>query len=284
MGGTLTVESEAGRGSTFVCGLPLQPPPTQPSASAAVAGRCLILHPEPFVREMLAAFCREIGLKVEALPGIELLPKEPFDYVLAATRWRGELALRLEPTSKAVIGIDAEGTEGLPGLLPLSRRRLRAALAGAGGREILAGSEAGRTDSPVFSGRLLVVEDNLTNQRVIRLLLEKMGCQVVVAGDGQQALQLCQQQNFVLAFMDMQMPVMDGLEATRRLRAMTSPAARMPIVALTANAMDEDRQRCLEAGMSGFLAKPIVREELVATLRRFLPAGTHRDISNARIG
>jgi CheY-like chemotaxis protein len=71
----------------------------------------------------------------------------------------------------------------------------------------------------------------------------------------------------------MQMPVMDGLEATRRLRQMGAAAARMPIVALTANAMEEDRQRCLEAGMSGFLSKPIVRDDLLSVLRQFLPAG-----------
>ena len=75
-----------------------------------------------------------------------------------------------------------------------------------------------------------------------------------------------------MIFMDMQMPVMDGLEATRRLRQVASPCARVPILALTANAMEEDRQRCVEAGMSGYLVKPIVREELIAALRAYLPA------------
>ena len=121
-----------------------------------------------------------------------------------------------------------------------------------------------------FSARILVVEDNLTNQRVIRLLLEKMGNTVVVAGDGAQAVELCRHEPFDLILMDMQMPVMDGLEATRRLRQLAHPNARVPIVALTANALDEDRQRCLEAGMSGFLTKPIVRQTLVEMLRLHL--------------
>ena len=120
------------------------------------------------------------------------------------------------------------------------------------------------------------MEDNQTNQRVIQLLLEKMGCAVTVAGDGAQAMQICGQQSFDLVFMDMQMPVMDGLEATRRLRLLPPPHVQMPILALTANAMEEDRQRCLDAGMSGYLAKPIVRAELIAALRQFLPASSLR--------
>ena len=90
------------------------------------------------------------------------------------------------------------------------------------------------------------------------------------------AVQICGQQSFDLVFMDMQMPVMDGLEATRRLRLLPPPHVQMPILALTANAMEEDRQRCLDAGMSGYLAKPIVRAELIAALRQFLPASSLR--------
>jgi CheY-like chemotaxis protein len=128
---------------------------------------------------------------------------------------------------------------------------------------------------------VLVVEDNLTNQRVIGLLLGKMGCSVVLAGDGAQAVQLCRHQRFDVVFMDMQMPVMDGLEATRLLRQLPGANARVPIIALTANALEEDRQRCIDAGMSGFLAKPIVRDQLLAALRGSLPAASADSMRSA---
>ena len=99
-----------------------------------------------------------------------------------------------------------------------------------------------------------------------------MGCDVVAANDGAQAVQLCQHQPFDLILMDVQMPVMGGLEATRRVRALPHPNSQIPIVAITANAMEEDRQLCLDSGMSGYLAKPIVREEILSMLRLHLPA------------
>jgi CheY-like chemotaxis protein len=101
-------------------------------------------------------------------------------------------------------------------------------------------------------------------------LLEKLACTVVIAGDGEQALALCRQQSFDLILMDMQMPVMDGLEATRRLRQLGPAIRQVPILALTANALEEDRQRCAAAGMDGYLAKPVEMTELSAALRLHL--------------
>jgi signal transduction histidine kinase/CheY-like chemotaxis protein len=272
MGGTLTVESELGRGSTFLCRLPVEWPSAPVEPRPWKAG-CLILHPEPFVRETLASFGRQMGLRVEALPDMALLPGERFDFVLVAARWHGEAVSRLGRSGAKIVRMEAGGSGSTLPLLPLTRRRLRAVLTDEGARTAKADGRTVQASPSVFCGRVLVVEDNPTNQRVIQLLLEKMGCQVVVASDGMAAIELCQSQDFAVAFMDMQMPVMDGLEATRRLRQMGAAAARMPIVALTANAMEEDRQRCLEAGMSGFLSKPIVRDDLLSVLRQFLPAG-----------
>jgi len=110
---------------------------------------------------------------------------------------------------------------------------------------------------------ILLVEDNLVNQRVATRLLEKRGHRVAVAGNGREALQALEQQNYDLVLMDVQMPEMDGLEATAKIREMERHGARhQPVVALTARAMKEDLEHCLSAGMDGYLAKPIRPREL----------------------
>jgi CheY-like chemotaxis protein/nitrogen-specific signal transduction histidine kinase/HPt (histidine-containing phosphotransfer) domain-containing protein len=119
---------------------------------------------------------------------------------------------------------------------------------------------------------VLLVEDNPTNQRVAQLFLERAGCQVVLAGDGREALARLQERPVDLVLMDVQMPVMDGLEATRRIRAGEDEGRRLPIVALTASAMKEQVDICMEAGMDDVLAKPLERERLEAMLERYAPA------------
>jgi CheY-like chemotaxis protein len=96
------------------------------------------------------------------------------------------------------------------------------------------------------------------NQRLISRILEKMGHTVVVANDGAAALEILSQQQFDLVAMDMQMPVMDGVEATQRIRLNESGTmCHMPIIAITANAFDDDRRKCFEAGMDGYVVKPV---------------------------
>ncbi|RQO79909.1 response regulator [Acidovorax sp. FJL06] len=119
--------------------------------------------------------------------------------------------------------------------------------------------------------RVLLVEDNPLNQQVGAELLAEAGITVEVAGNGRVGVEMAQRQHYDLVLMDMQMPEMDGLEAARRLRA--QPAlARLPIVAMTANALAEDRARCQAAGMDDFIAKPIEPASLWRVLRRFLAA------------
>ncbi len=118
-------------------------------------------------------------------------------------------------------------------------------------------------------GRILVVEDNLVNQKVIQGLLKKRGYTTAVANDGDQALVALESSLFDLVLMDVQMPVLDGLETTRRLRA-SERWREIPIVAMTAHAMSGDRDRCIEAGMDEYLTKPINSRELYATLEKYL--------------
>ncbi|HEX6734880.1 MAG TPA: response regulator [Azonexus sp.] len=117
--------------------------------------------------------------------------------------------------------------------------------------------------------RVLLCDDNRINQEVARDLLEAVGLQVALAGDGAEALAVIAHESFDLVLMDMQMPVMDGLEATRRIRAKAELAA-LPVLAITANAFAEDRQACIDAGMNDFVVKPVDPEALYATLLRWL--------------
>jgi hemerythrin-like metal-binding protein len=118
---------------------------------------------------------------------------------------------------------------------------------------------------------VLVVEDEPFNREIMQFLLEQAGLKVDCAGNGREALERMGQQDYRLVIMDMQMPLMDGLEATRRIRAMDVGAA-IPVVAMTANAFSEDRQRCFDVGMNDFLSKPVEPELLYSTVLQWLSA------------
>ncbi|MBT0960010.1 PAS domain-containing protein [Denitromonas iodatirespirans] len=131
------------------------------------------------------------------------------------------------------------------------------------------GSDAAILARDFGQARLLLVEDNEVNQYVAQELLADAGLTAEVAGDGRQAVAMFAQQAYDLVLMDMQMPVMDGLAATRAIRALAG-GAEVPILAMTANAYPEDRQRCTAAGMDDYLGKPFEPEQLYAVLRRWL--------------
>ncbi|WP_371322924.1 Cache 3/Cache 2 fusion domain-containing protein [Dechloromonas sp. ZY10] len=122
------------------------------------------------------------------------------------------------------------------------------------------------------NGRILLVEDNPTNQKVASALLTKFGLAVDIANNGSEALDALAQQAYDLVLMDCQMPVMDGFEATENIRGGKQQAG-IPIIALTANAMQGDRERCLACGMNDYLVKPLNWQQLKAALERWLPTG-----------
>ena len=124
-----------------------------------------------------------------------------------------------------------------------------------------------------YRGEVLLVEDNVVNQKVARRYLERMGLSVAIAGDGVEAVRAFQSARYDLVLMDLQMPVMDGLEATRRIRNLEGSRPRTPIVALTANAMAGQMERCLAGDMDGFLSKPLQIEALRATVARYCADG-----------
>jgi two-component system CheB/CheR fusion protein len=117
--------------------------------------------------------------------------------------------------------------------------------------------------------RILLAEDNLINQKVACRLLERQGHQVVIACNGREALSILERELFDLALIDVQMPEVDGLETARVIRARErNGAVHLPLIAVTAHAMNGDRERCLEAGMDGYLTKPIQMEQLFAAIEQ----------------
>ncbi len=134
---------------------------------------------------------------------------------------------------------------------------------------------AGEPLAPLWTSPplVLVVEDSTVNQIVAARSLERCGCRAVVASDGREALAALARRRFDAILMDCQMPVLDGYEATAQLRKREARrGAHTPVIAMTAHAMDGDRERCLEAGMDDYISKPMRREELAALLHRWIPA------------
>jgi signal transduction histidine kinase/CheY-like chemotaxis protein len=126
--------------------------------------------------------------------------------------------------------------------------------------------------SRAFDGnRILLVEDNLVNQTVAKRMLEKLGCEVDLAQNGREAVEMTSRQAYDLVFMDCQMPVMDGYQATLELRRLEAALRHTPVVAMTAHVLEEARLQCLDSGMDDYLSKPVTAREVRAALERWLP-------------
>ena len=154
------------------------------------------------------------------------------------------------------------------------RQIVRGAGSGFGAPRAALPSRSSREASriPLIATHILLAEDNPINQKVARRLLERLGYVVEVAVNGREAVQKWAAGGFDLILMDCQMPEMDGYEATRRIRSTEAGRSHIPIVAVTANAMVGDREKCLGCGMDAFVPKPIKTEVLTETIEHFLAA------------
>jgi CheY-like chemotaxis protein len=115
-----------------------------------------------------------------------------------------------------------------------------------------------------------VAEDNLVNQKLAVKLLEKFGCQVEVAANGKEAVEMTEKKDYDIIFMDCQMPVMDGYEATVLIRRRKDSTKHVAIIAMTAHALEGEREKCLKAGMDDYLPKPIKKEAFLGMIQKWI--------------
>ncbi|KQV16247.1 MULTISPECIES: hybrid sensor histidine kinase/response regulator [unclassified Pseudomonas] len=283
MQGRLTISSEAGFGSQFCADLPL-PSHTRALPPASLQGKVIaITAASSGLAELLNSVLPGWGLDYEQRSiDDSLLGLNP-DVLITDCP---ECLFGLRPSCTApILLVTAYGSfmpsEEASALAPLqqqARPLARNALYQTLRRTLqpeLNTINGARLDalSPQRRGRVLLVEDNPVNQLVAKGMLGKLGCEVIVAGHGGEALDQLEQSEFDLVLMDCNMPVMDGYEASRQIRR-SGRWPQLPIVALTANAMSEERERCRAAGMSDYLAKPFRREELAALLDLWVPTTT----------
>jgi signal transduction histidine kinase/CheY-like chemotaxis protein len=275
MQGRLTISSEAGFGSQFCAELPL-PVHTRAVTLPLLRGNVIaITDANSGLGELLSSLLPDWGLGYQRRSIDDPLLGVQLDVLITDCP---ECLFNLRPTVTApILLVTAYGNfmpiEEVSALAPLqqqARPLARNALYQALRRILQPQAETpddARLDatSPQRRGRVLLVEDNPVNQLVAKGMLGKLGCEVVTAAHGGEALDQLEQSDFDLVLMDCNMPVMDGYEASRQIRR-SGRWPQLPIVALTANAMSEERERCRAAGMNDYLAKPFRREELGALL------------------
>ncbi len=309
MGGRIGVESEPGRGSSFWFTVDLEKLPGKAlmneTESDGLRGlRVLVVDDNATNRRIFTKMLEGFGCHVSAVgSGVEVMPalirallvSAPYKLVLLDMQMPnldGEDILRMirkEPLTQntPVIVLTSMGRRselsrlnelGCAGYLlkPVKQSQLLETLASVVGqrkRKEATGRKHHSLAKPrhmVNHGlRILLAEDNEINQRMTQVLLTRQGCLVDLANNGLEAVDAVQQKQFDLIFMDVQMPDMDGFEATQRIRSLEGTERHTPVVAMTAHAMPEDRQRCLDAGMDDYLSKPLDAHKVFEIIERW---------------
>ena len=305
MGGTMWAESEEGTGSTFHVDLPVEATeaPTPRAAQGALpqlAGkRILVVDDNVTNREIVARHARSWGMEAvaiaspsEALARIE--GGEKFDVAvldmvmpemdglalareIRRHRDERELPLVMLTSLGRLPQVQSSGVFAVQLAKPVKASQLYNALVQALAEHV----QEPEADEPVpdvgkpatSSLRILLAEDNAVNQKVALRLLDQLGYRADVASNGLEALEALERQPYDVVLMDVQMPELDGLDASRRICERWPAEVRPRIVAMTANAMPEDREACFAAGMDDYLAKPIRPNELAEALSRARPLG-----------
>ncbi len=279
MGGTIEVTSSPGQGSVFTLSLPDRPAPVVSAGARPINGRVLLRLPPDMPAATLALTLGEAGFAVVGSP-------EEADGIIAESSL-ADADSRLPQVVLAPLGIDY-----WPGAAALCHLPLRRAAVVAAVRKALGRLGTDRVPRPVTAlvpaivdpvtvtarrcGRVLLVEDNPVNQRVASLMLKSVVQTLDLAENGEEAVRLATKHRYQVILMDCQMPVLDGLGATREIRAYERAQGLpgVPIFALTANVMPEDQAACLTAGMDGVLSKPIRKDALMELMLRMAGGAT----------
>ena len=305
MGGHIGVESTVGAGSMFWFEVRLvRQPSAAPEERKGAAGlRALVVDDNAVNREVLRHQLAALGVAHdEADGGGRALDKlraasaagRPFDIVVLDDHMPGMGGLELARSIRVdgalgatplvmLSSVDTDEETALEAGVgyfltrPVRQSRLYDCLVNAmRGKVVGEATQHGSVAHNKLYARILLVEDNPVNQELARHMLEFLGCRCVVAVDGSEALAALERDSFDATLMDCEMPVMDGFEATAAIRRREASAGepRMPILALTAGAVEGDRDKCLAAGMDDYLSKPFSIQQLEQILRRWLP-GSH---------
>jgi two-component system, sensor histidine kinase and response regulator len=299
MGGEVGVRSQVGQGSTFWVRVEIEVPKEQPSRVGLGAGRkILIVDDIPSSRESLRLKLELHGFNTVSAEGVDdalqqLSKDSSIDLVLADELMpiKGGLDLLDQLRADAryaslpfillsLFGAEHDAAERAHRPDAVGLKPIRALLLGQLVDQVLTGKMphapalmTSSQEKPTFRGnKILLVEDNPVNQRIAQRTLEKLAAEVTIANNGAEALERIAATAFDAVLMDCQMPVMDGFTATQRIRAreQVQSGKRLPIIALTANVMSEDREKCIAAGMDAHLGKPIEPAQVIEALSRFL--------------
>ncbi|HAM73302.1 MAG TPA: hypothetical protein DCM86_16840 [Verrucomicrobiales bacterium] len=315
MGGRMWVESEPGQGSTFQFTLPASAASSPPASQAAgfnLGGRrLLIVEDNPSIRQVIEQHAAEWQLETTAAAsGSEALSRliagEAFDLAIIDAQLPESPGSRLLESIRrlpagatlpvVLLTHSRRAPEGAPSApptpavyKPIRRRQLLEAVCRALGAEAPTRTPAGasefdRSAASRIPLRILVADDSPVNQKVVQAMLKRMGYEPAIVSNGVEVLQALQEGAFDLVFLDMQMPMMDGYEAAREICRRWPRGKRPILVALTANALQGDREVCLQAGLDDYLTKPIRPRELEGTLARWADPATRAGVIPSGVG